>query len=71
VDRLEEGQNCIRKWLEEILAFGFSLAFGFLVGVLIGIMLMQSICIENGCWWDSMGNECLESGADSIFLAVE
>jgi len=61
----------VRKWLEEILAFGFSLAFGFLVGVLIGIMLMQSICIENGCWWDSMGNESCESGADSIFSAVE
>ena len=28
--------------LEETLAFGFSLAFGFLVGVLIGIMLMQA-----------------------------
>jgi hypothetical protein len=26
---------------------------------------------KNGCWWDSMGNECLESGADSIFSAVE
>ena len=28
--------------LEETLAFGFSLAFGFLVGVLIGLMLMQA-----------------------------
>jgi hypothetical protein len=26
--------------------------------------------LKNGCWWDSMGNECLESCADSIFSAV-
>jgi len=27
--------------------------------------------VKFGCWWDSMGNECLESCADSIFSAVE
>ena len=27
--------------------------------------------LENGCWWDNMGNDSWESCADSIFSAVE